>query len=114
MAEHFETEIEKKITKTYNKFCKMLDFNTAPEVLDLFDFDKIFNILTNLNSVAIEITETIDEGYKDFKRGELLLVKSLIDLMYLHFHLSNQITVVANYIDSHFTEDGYPINDTEE
>ena len=113
MAEHFQTETEKKISKIYNKFIKMMDFNTSPEILDMFDFDKCLNIATNLNSVAVEITETIEEGYRDFNRGDLLLVKDFINLLYLHFHLSNQITVVASYIEDNFDDEGYPKTDKE-
>lgn len=113
MAEHFETELEKKISKTFNKFKKMLDFNANLEALELFEFDRCLNICTNLNSVAVEITETIEEGYKEFNKGDLLLVKDFINLLYLHFHLSNQITVVASYIEDNFDDEGYPKTDKE-
>lgn len=110
----YKTDNEKKCAALVKKFSQMYDFKAEPKALDLMDFDKIFNILTNLNSVALTIAPTIKESYEDFQNGDLLLVRPLIELMYLHYHLSHQITVVAVYIDRNFDDEGNPILPDEE
>ena len=115
MAEvKYKTDLEKNIASLFNKYKNMLDFTADEDAMDLMEFEKIFNILTNINSIDITIIEPIEKAYQAFLDGDLLMVKDFICLLYLHYHLTIQITVVAKYIDSHFTEDGYPINDTEE
>jgi hypothetical protein len=110
----YKTDLEKNIAYLFNKYKNMLDFEADEGAMDLMEFEQIFNLLTNLNSIDVTIIEPIEKAYQAFLDGDLLMVKDFINLLYLHYHLTIQITVVANYLDSNFTEDGYPINDKEE
>ena len=110
----YKTDNEKKCAALTKKFNAMYEFEAEPQALDLMEFDKLYNILTNLNSVALTIAPTIQSSMEDFKNGDLLLVKPLIDLLYLHFHLTKQITTVAVYIDKNFDDEGNPILPDEE